>query len=104
MEGETLAAGQPVVDQGGFVGAVVVEHEADIEIAGHGLVDDAEELAELDSAMPAVALTDHLARSDVEGGEERRGGDSRGSAVLAFPDTAAGSVVCGPALGPGTSY
>ena len=64
------AAGQPGVDQSGLVRAIVVEHEVDIEVPGHGLVDDAEELAELDGAMAAVASADHLAGGDVESGEE----------------------------------
>ena len=58
---EAGMAGQPLVDHGGLVGAVVVEHQMGFQIGGHGLVDRAEELAELDRGVSAMALAQHLA-------------------------------------------
>src|SRR5579859_2415286 len=64
-------APQPGLDQRCLVGAVVVEHEVDIELVRHLLVDPVQETLELDRAVLPVRLPDHLAGSDVKSGEQR---------------------------------
>ena len=59
---------QPIADQGRLVGGVVVPDEMDLETLGDIGLDLIEELAELDRPMTGVALSDHVAGGDVEGG------------------------------------
>ena len=70
MKVPTRTLHQPVVDQLGFVGGRVVEHEVHVEIAWDGRLDLIEEVAELDRTMPACAVADHRPGLDVEGGEQ----------------------------------
>jgi len=70
---EARVARKPAMDGGGFVGGVVVDDEVDVEILGNGLVDGGEELAELDGAMPVMALAEYLTGFGIECGEQGRG-------------------------------
>ena len=51
-------AGEPGFDGRRFVGGVVVEHQMDVEIGGHGLLDLRQEFAEFDRAVALVAAPD----------------------------------------------
>jgi hypothetical protein len=62
---------QPALDQRGLVGAVVVEHQVDLERVWNVGVDRVEELAELDTAVSPVMLRDDLAGLHVQGREQR---------------------------------
>jgi ELWxxDGT repeat protein len=70
---ESRATKQPSLDERGFVGSAVVEHEMDFCILRNVAIDGVEELAELDAAVTAVVLGDDLPGLDVEGCEEGRG-------------------------------
>ena len=71
MEVIARAAGEPRFDGRGLVGGVIIEHEMDVEIGRHGLLDLAEELAEFDRTVTLVAAADDLAGSNVQSGEQR---------------------------------
>ena len=80
---EAGMAGQPRLDRGGLVGAVVVADQVDVQVGGHGLVDRGQELLELGGAVPAVQLADHGAVGDVERGEQA--GDAVADVVVGAP-------------------
>ena len=67
--------GEPALDLGVLVGAVVVDDEVDIEVGGHVGVDVLEEAQELLVTMPRLALGEDLAGGHVQGGED--GGGAR---------------------------
>ena len=67
---EPRSLGQPVADQGGLVGAVVVDNEVDRELCGNIGVDGVEKFAELDRPVATMALADHSAGFEVERGEQ----------------------------------
>ena len=71
MEVIARAAGEPRFDGRGLVGGVIIEHEMDVEIGRHGLLDLAEELAEFDRTVTLVAAADDVAGSNVQSGEQR---------------------------------
>src|SRR3546814_7363970 len=73
--------GEPVADQPGLVGRVVVHHQVDLEVLGHIGLDLVEELAELGGPVARQALADHLAGGDVQGGEQR--GDAMTLVIVA---------------------
>ncbi len=75
--------GEPVADQRGLVGGVVVHDEMDVEIVGDVGFDLVQELAELGRAVAGIALADDTAGGDVEGGEQ--GGDAMALVVVAHP-------------------
>lgn len=56
---------------GGFVSAVVVHDQVDLQVSGHLLVDPDQELLELHGPVPTVQGRDDFTRGDVEGGEQR---------------------------------
>src|SRR4029453_1860055 len=60
VEMEARPAGQPAMNHGRFVRAIVVENQVHIQLAGHGGVNSVQEFAELDGSMPAMQLTDYL--------------------------------------------
>jgi len=51
---ESGVAGQPLLDAGVFVGAVVVADQVHVQLGRDLLVDLGQELLELDGAVPAV--------------------------------------------------
>ena len=61
--------GKPVADQLGFMRAVVIHDNVDIETGGHVALDLVEELTELGGAMARHALADNGAGRHVEGGK-----------------------------------
>ena len=63
--------GEPIPDDFGFMGGVIVHDDMNIEITGHIGLDPVEKLAELPRPVTAKALADDLAGGDVEGGEQR---------------------------------
>ena len=65
--------GEPALDAGMLVGAVVVDDEVDIEVRGHVGVDVSEEAQELLVAVARPALGEDLAGGDVQGGKEGGG-------------------------------
>jgi hypothetical protein len=68
---EDQHGGPPGLDDGrGLVGCEVVADQVDLEPRGHGFVDGAQELLELDRAVSAVQRGDHPAVGDVERGEQ----------------------------------
>src|ERR1700722_5503928 len=71
MDTPTRALGQPVADQPGLVGRIIVPDQMHIEAGWHVGVDFIEELAEFSSTMMWMALADDLARGDIERGEQR---------------------------------
>ena len=64
-------AGEPRFDGWRFVGGVVVEHQMDVEIGRHGLLDLRQEFAEFDRPVALVAAADDPTGGDVQGGEQR---------------------------------
>ena len=66
-------AGEPGFDGRRFVGSVIVEHQMDVEIGRHGLLDRGQELAEFDRAVTLVAAADDMAGGDIQSGEQRGG-------------------------------
>ena len=54
-----------------LVGGVVVDDEMDVEVRGYAGVDMPQEGEEL--LVPALALRQHLAGGDIQGGEQGRG-------------------------------
>jgi hypothetical protein len=66
-------AGQPGVDRGGLVGAVVVADQVHVQALGDLGVDTGQELAELDRPVPTVRRGDHGAVGDVQRREEAGG-------------------------------
>ena len=64
-------SGEPALDLGMLVGAVVVDVEVDVEVRGHVGLDVLEEAHELLMPMPWLALGDNLTGGHVQGG--RRG-------------------------------
>ena len=55
----------------GFVGAVIIEHQVDVEMGWNLFVDGGEEAQELLMAMLTVAAANDFAGGNVEGGKER---------------------------------
>ena len=51
-------AGEPGFDRRRFVGGVIVEHQMDVEIGRHGLLDLRQEFAEFDRAVALVTVPD----------------------------------------------
>lgn len=50
---------QPPLDLGGLVGGVVVQDEVQVQVLGHGVVDELQEADELLVAVLALGLGDH---------------------------------------------
>ena len=86
MEMVAGPGGEPALDAGVLVGAVVVDHEVDIEVRGHVGIDVPEEAQEF-LAAARLALGEDLAGGDVQGGEEG-GGAVAGVAVCHALDVA----------------
>src|SRR6516162_7294510 len=63
--------GEPSFDGRRLVGGVIVEHQMDVEIGRHGLLDLREEVAEFDRAVTLVTAADDPAGDNVQGGEQR---------------------------------
>ena len=57
--------GEPALDGGGLVRAVVVKDEMDLEGGRYGRVNGVEELAEFARAMPLMTFGDHLTGRNV---------------------------------------
>jgi len=55
---EARALGQPVANQLGFMGAVVVQNQMHLQLCRHVVLDSVEEEPELPGAMTAVRLAD----------------------------------------------
>src|SRR6266446_10162024 len=70
---EARPLGEPVTDDRGLVGAVVVHDHVDVQVRGDVVLDGVQEAAELDRTVTAVDLAENLSGLDVEGSEERRG-------------------------------
>lgn len=68
---EAGTGGKPASDLRMLVRGVVVDDQMDLEFVGHGGLDVAQELQELLVAMPALALGEDLALSDVQRREQR---------------------------------
>lgn len=64
---------QPIADQYGLVGGIVVHDEVDVEVGGDVGLDMVEELAELGRAMLGIAASYDGSGGYVEGAEQRRG-------------------------------
>ena len=70
---EAGALGQPVANQLGFMGAVVVQNQMHLQLCRHVVLDSVEEEAKLPGAMPAVRLADDLAGLGIQRGEQAGG-------------------------------
>src|SRR3954462_3636459 len=79
---------QPIADQRGLVGGIVVPDQMHVEIARHAGFDLIEELAEFLCPMARLALADHRAGGDIERGEQR--GRAMPGIVVAAPLRLAG--------------
>ncbi len=77
MQMEARSFHQPVTNQLGFMGAVVVQDQMHVQFRGHVLLDGIEEVAELQRAMPPLCLPDQLAALGVEGGKQGGGSVAR---------------------------
>ncbi len=69
---ETGALGEPVADERGLMGAVVIHDDVHVEPTGHLGVNQIEEFPKLRRAVPLMKLRDHVARLRMEGGEQGR--------------------------------
>ena len=56
-----------------LVGAVVVEHELDVQLRRHTGVDPVQESATLERPMATMSFCDHIPRFRIEGGKQGRG-------------------------------
>ena len=65
--------GEPALDPGGLVGAVVVDDEVDLQIGGNVGVDVLEKAQELLVAVARLALGEDWASGDIQCGEEGGG-------------------------------
>src|SRR3954471_16023076 len=63
---EARALGQPSADGSGFVSAVAVQNQMDLQRGGDTVIDGVEELAKHAAAMRAVTLDDDGSRLHVE--------------------------------------
>ena len=63
--------GEPLPDDGCFVGTVVVRDDVDIETGRHLSLDQIEEPAKLDRAMTVMELADHATGLEVQRCEQR---------------------------------
>ena len=63
-------AGEPGFDGRRLVGGVIVEHQMDVEIGRHRLLDLRQEVAEFDRTVTLVAAADDPAGGNVQGGEQ----------------------------------
>jgi hypothetical protein len=70
MHVEAGVAEQPALDLRGLVRRGVIEHDVDVEVLGHGVLDHVQEAAELLCAVAGAHLADELPGSDVQGGVE----------------------------------
>ncbi len=61
---------QPTADQSRFMGAVVIQHQVDIEIGWNGSIDPLQEIQELDGTMASIALAQDVAGGDIECSEK----------------------------------
>src|SRR5258708_34254971 len=68
----TWTFGKPVADWLGFVRAVVVHDDVDVEIGGHIALDLIEEFAELLRTVPSHAFADDSSSLHVERRKQRR--------------------------------
>src|SRR5580658_3675776 len=71
---------QPAANDRGLVGAIVVQHEVDVEIGWNRRIDPFEKIQELDGTMAPVALSQDVAGGDVERGEQA--GDTMSCVVV----------------------
>src|SRR5258708_503306 len=81
--------GEPIADQRGLMGGVIVPDEMNLKSLGDIGLDLREELSKLARPMTAITLSDHVARRDVEGSKER--GCAMALVVMAAPGNLAGS-------------
>ena len=86
---EPGVTGQPGLDLGSLVGAVVVGDQVNVQLGRHGLVDGDQELLALGRAVTAVELADHGAVGDVARREQA--GDAVAVVVMGAPLSHAGS-------------
>jgi len=73
VQAEAGVLQQPLVDDGGLVGGVVVQDQVQVQVPRHGDVDELEEPEELLVPVAAVGLGDHRPAADVIGGEQAGG-------------------------------
>jgi hypothetical protein len=62
---------QPIADELGLVGGVIVHDEVNLKVGRHIGFDPVEELAKLSGPVLWVTVTDDAARGDVEGSKQR---------------------------------
>ena len=68
MQLEPGVGGQPPLDRWGLVGRGVIADHMHTKLGWNGLVDAGQKAAELDGAVPAGQIGDHLARGHIQGG------------------------------------
>ena len=61
---------KPALDGRSLVGAVIIHDQMHLQFVRHCGLDRRKEAAELDGAVPLMALADHVAGFDVERGEQ----------------------------------
>ena len=66
------SSSDPALYLGVLVRAVIVDHQVDVQVRRHVLVDVFEKLQELLMTVPGLALINHLARGHVERREQGR--------------------------------
>src|SRR5918912_84996 len=74
---ETRMSGKPTAHRRGFMSAVVVHHQMDIELVRYPCIDGAQEFEELPGAMAPVQLADNLAAGHVQRGKQAGGAVAR---------------------------
>ena len=73
MHMEPGVSSEPFADGRGFVGAVVVANQVNVEVIGDLGVDLDQEFSELDGAVSPVQAGDHCSTRGIEGGEQAGG-------------------------------
>ena len=76
-------AGEPSFDGRRLVSGVIVEHQMNVEIGRHGLLDLREEVAEFDRTVTLIAAANDPAGGNVQGGEQR--GRAMPRVIMAAP-------------------
>src|ERR1700735_1671875 len=72
MSNETVVPFEPALHSGVLVGAIIIHHHMQPDLAGKRRIQTLQKFQKLLVAMARITLTDALALRDFQGGEQRR--------------------------------
>ena len=72
MSNETVVPFEPALHSWVFVGAIIIHHHMQPDLAGELRIQTLQKLQKLLVAMARITLTDDLALRNFQGGEQRR--------------------------------